>query len=187
MAEHAEQRTPPTPAATRAPGKDRARRSTGTRRQALLTLHIAAAVALLGTSTGLLIAALRAATRSDPQHAHTLYELMRLSTYSLGIPFSFIALGGGLLLGLTSKWGILRYWWVTTKLALLLATILVGALLTGPSIDTMLEDTGPGGPGDNDAQWALVAAVGSQIALVLSATVLAVFKPGGQRRWLRRR
>jgi hypothetical protein len=158
-----------------------------TRHKALLTVHIAAAVALLGTSSGLLIAALRAAMRSDSQQAHALYELMRLSTYSLGIPFSFIALGAGVLLGLTSKWGIVRYWWVTSKLALLLATIIVGALLTGPSIDQMAEATSPGRIGDDTAKWWIVAAVGSQIALVLSATILAVFKPGGPRGGWRKR
>jgi len=103
-----------------------------------------------------------------------------ISTYSLGIPFSFIALGAGFLLGLTSKWGIVRYWWVTSKLALLLATIVVGALLTGPSIDEMVEAS-PDRSGGGTAKWWVVAAVGSQIALVLSATVLAVFKPGGPR------
>jgi uncharacterized membrane protein len=187
MTEQADRRTPPTSIATRHAAEDRGRRWTGARRKALLTVHIAAAVALLGTSSGLLITAVRAATRGDHQQAHTLYELMRVLTYSLGIPFSFIALGGGVLLAVTSKWGLLRYWWVTAKLALLLATIVVGALLTGPSIDTMLEATGPSGVDDDDAQWTLVAAVGSQIAMVLSANVLAVFKPGGRRRWPRRR
>jgi membrane protease YdiL (CAAX protease family) len=158
-----------------------------TRRKAVLTIHIAAAVALLGTSSGLLIAAAYAATRGDPRQAHTLYELMRLSTYSLGIPFSFIALGAGAFLGRTSKWGIVRYWWVLSKLALLLATIAFGALLTGPSIDTALEETAPGGAGGGEARWTLVGAVAAQIALVLSATVLAVFKPGGPRRRRRNR
>jgi predicted integral membrane protein DUF2269 len=153
---------------------------TGARRRTILTIHIASGVALLGTSAGLAITAVRAATRSDPQQAHTIYELMRLLTYSLGIPFSFIALISGLTLAVSSKWGVVRYWWVTAKVAFLVATILVGALLTGPSIDTMLGETRPGFPGDDAAQWTLVAAVGVQIAMVLSAIVLAVFKPGGR-------
>jgi hypothetical protein len=153
---------------------------TGARRRTILTIHIASGVALLGTSAGLAITAVRAATRSDSEQAHTIYELMRLLTYSLGIPLSFIALISGLLLAISSKWGVVRYWWVTAKLAFLVATILVGALLTGPSIDTMLGVTKPGFPGDDRAQWTLVAAVGGQIAMVLSATALAVFKPGGR-------
>jgi uncharacterized membrane protein len=106
---------------------------TGSRRKLLLTVHIASAVALLGSSFGLLITAVRAATRGDQAQAHTLYELMRLLTYSSGVPFSFLALAAGVLLALTSSWGLLRHWWVLAKLGLLLATILVGALVTGPS------------------------------------------------------
>lgn len=158
----------------------RPQRLTGARRKTLLTIHIAPAVALLGTSSGLLITAVFAATRGDSQQAHTLYELMRLLTYSLGIPLSFLALTTGVVLAVTSKWGLLRYWRVAAKLALLLATILVGALPTGASIDAMLDATEPGGPGDDGAQWMLVAAVGAHAAMVLAAIFLAVFKPGGR-------
>jgi hypothetical protein len=110
---------------------------------------------------------------------------MRLLTYTLGIPFSFVALATGALLAICSKWGLLRYWWVTGKLVLLLATILTGALLTGPSIDTMLEATEHAPPGGSGARWTLVAAVAVQISFVLAATVLAVFKPGGRFRPVR--
>jgi hypothetical protein len=73
-----------------------------------------------------------------------------------------------------------------SKLTLLLATILVGALLTGPSIDTVLDATEPAGHGNEGAQWTLVAAVGAQVAMLLTAIVLAVFKPGGHVPWPRR-
>ena len=59
---------------------------------------------------------------------------------------------------------------------LLLATILVGALVTGPSIDALLDAAEAGA----DADWTLAAAVGSQAGMVLAAVVLAVFKPGGR-------
>jgi hypothetical protein len=55
-------------------------------RRTLLAIHIASSVGLLGSSIELLLAASRAATRSDPRHAHTLYELIRLLTYALGVP-----------------------------------------------------------------------------------------------------
>jgi hypothetical protein len=167
----------------RGPSTGRRQRLAAVRRKSLLAVHIASSVALLGTSTGLLITAVRAATRSETEQAHTLYELMRLLTHSLGIPFSFIALITGALLGLSSKWGLVRYWWVAAKLALLVATIATGALLTGPSIDTMLDISGSAGHGDDSATWTLAAAVGAQIGMVLAATVLAVFKPGGRMRW----
>lgn len=153
------------------------------RRRLVLTIHIASAVALLGSSFGLLITAIRAATRGEQEQAHTLYELMRLLTYSSGIPFSFIALAAGALLALTSHWGLVRHWWVTAKLALLLATILAGAVATGPGIDTMLAATAVGGSGSDGAEWTLVASLAVQLTMVLAAVALAVFKPAGRTPW----
>jgi len=158
---------------------------TGASRKTVLTIHIASSVALLGSSAGLLLAGLRAATRSEPAQAHTIYELMQLLAFSLGVPCSFIALLSGATLALTSRWGLVRHWWVMTKLLLLLATILTGALVTGRSIDAMLDDTAPGGTGGDGAQWTLVIAVAAQLTMVVAANVLAVFKPAGRTPWSR--
>jgi hypothetical protein len=81
--------------------------------------------------------------------------------------------------------GIVRHWWVTAKLTLLLAVIGVGATLTGPSIDTMLDFTERCDPSQSSARLTLIAAAAGQVAMLLAATILAVFKPGGQTRWPR--
>lgn len=65
--------------------------------------------------------------------------------FSIDVPLAFIALTGGVLVALTSKWGIFRYW-VTTKLGILLTTIVLGATLIGPSISTMLDVTETSNP-----------------------------------------
>ena len=110
-------------------------------RKAVLTTHIASAVALLGTTAGLTIMGIRTAGTDDFRQAHAVYDVMSLLTFSLGIPLSFIALASGVLLATTSKWGLFGYWWVTTKLALLVGVIVIGATVTGASIDTMLDVT----------------------------------------------
>jgi hypothetical protein len=81
----------------------------------------------------------------------------------------------------------LRHWWVTGKVALLTTTILVGALVTGPRIDELVDQTAPGQRGDPSQEWELVAVLGLQIVMVLTASVLAVFKPRGATPWSRRR
>lgn len=78
--------------------------SKGQRRKTLLTIHIASAVALLGSTAGSLVIATRAATRDDQAEAHTLYEAVGQLPLFLGIPLSFIALISGILMALTSKW-----------------------------------------------------------------------------------
>jgi hypothetical protein len=156
------------------------RRLVGGRRTAVLTVHIASAVALLGTSAGLVIMALHAGGRADRQSAHAVYEVMRLLTLSLGIPLSFTALVSGAALAVTGRWGLFGYWWVTLKLGLLVAVIVVGATLTGGSIGTLLDVTERTRPAMSDARWTLLAATGVQAAMVLAATILSVVRPGGR-------
>jgi Predicted integral membrane protein (DUF2269) len=162
-------------------GVDRRGRLSGSRRKVVLTVHIAAALGLLGASLVLLVGGLQAATRDDPQDAHATYELLRLATFSVDIPLAVITLLAGLTLALTSKWGLFRYWWVMAKLALYLGNLAVGITLIGPSIDTMLEVTEVNSPAEDSTRWTLVLLTGVQVAMLLAAATLAVFKPGRHR------
>jgi uncharacterized membrane protein len=139
-------------------------------RRAVLTLHITASVGLLGTTAALVAINVRAATTTDPQLAASAYELLTMFATLFGIPLSMTSLLTGLVLGLSSKWGVLRYGWVTAKLALNLSVILVGAFLLGPTTAAMAD-----GRGDNEA---LLIAGGAYDVVALSlATGLSVFKP----------
>jgi hypothetical protein len=162
-------------------------RLAGRARKAVLTVHIASAVALLGTTAGLSIMAIHTGASDDVRQAHAVYEVMNLLTLSLGIPLSFTALASGVLLATTAKWGLFGYWWVTAKLALLVAVIVVGATVTGASIDTLLAVTERQTPATSGARWTLVAAVATQAAMVLVASILSVFRPGGPIRSNRQR
>jgi uncharacterized membrane protein len=126
---------------------NRRHRLSGSRRKAVLTLHIVAALGLLGASTVMVVAALHAATRDDPQDAHAVYDLLRLLTFALDIPLAIVTLLSGLTLALTSAWRIFGDRWLTTKLALYLATVTLGVAVLGPSIDTMLDVTETSSPG----------------------------------------
>jgi hypothetical protein len=152
-------------------------------RRTWLTVHVATSVALVGTSAELLVTAVRAATRSDPYDAHSLYALMQLLIFSLGVPTSFVALGTGLRLVAISRWKLLRDLWVTGKLLLLAGTILVGSIATGPMSATLVRTSAGGHLGGSD-RWLLAAAIGAQATMVVTATALAIFKPSRRRRAL---
>jgi Predicted integral membrane protein (DUF2269) len=158
-----------------APPRARARLSLrpGTRR-AVLTLHVIAGVGLLGDVGAVLAVNIRAATTDDPGFAAASYELLTMFTVLFGIPLSFTALATGILLGLATPWGVLRYAWVTTKLALLVGVILVGALVLGPGTDAMR--SGAGG-----AEARLIAGSTYDVVALTLATGLSVFKPRRRR------
>jgi predicted integral membrane protein DUF2269 len=144
-------------------------------RRALLAVHIASSVGLLGASAGLTMTAVVTATTGDPELSDSGWHLVRTSGLVFGIPLSFSGLISGTLLGLGSKWGVFRHLWVMAKLALLVSTILVGALVIGPGADHLAAGSG-GSPG-------LVAAgAGWNVAALLTSVILSVYKPGGRRR-----
>jgi uncharacterized membrane protein len=143
-------------------------------RRALLTVHIIAGVGLLGDVAAVLAINIRAATTGDPALASASYELLTMFTVLFGIPLSFAALISGILLGLGSKWGVLRYGWVVAKLALLVGVIVVGAFVLGPGTEAMRT-------GDGGAEARLILGSAYDVVALTVATALSVFKPGGRR------
>ncbi len=143
----------------------------------MLTAHIVASVGLLGEVSGFLAVAVRAAASDDPAFTAAAYDLLAMFSLIFGIPLSFTTLGTGLLLGLGGKWGVFRYPWVTIKLGLIVTVILVGATVLGPSVDAMRD-------GDGDVAGRIVAGAAWNVAALLVATGLSVYRPGRARRAL---
>jgi hypothetical protein len=139
-------------------------------RRAVLTAHIIASVGLLGDVAAVLALNVRAATTTDPGFASASYDLLEMFSLVFGIPLSFAALISGLVLGLGSKWGVLRHAWVTAKLVLLLSVILIGAFVIGPATSEMQTGTG-------DAETLLIAAAVWDVLALALATALSVYKP----------
>jgi hypothetical protein len=148
-------------------------------RRALLTVHIIAGVGLLGDVAAVLAINVRAAGTGDPELAAASYDLLAMFTVIFGIPLSFTSLVSGILLGISSTWGVVRYGWVTAKLVLLIGVILVGALVLGPGTEAMRS-------GDGGAEARLIAGSAYDVVALTLATVLSVFKPR-RRRAARRR
>jgi uncharacterized membrane protein len=144
-------------------------------RRAVLTVHIIAAVGLLGDCAGVLAINVRAATTGDPGLAAASYELLDMFGFVFGIPLSMTALATGLALGLGTKWGVLRHLWVTAKLLLILSVILAGALIIGPATASMRD-------GHGGAETVLILASAYDVLALALATGLSVFKPGRRRR-----
>ena len=140
-------------------------------RNTLLTAHIMISVGLLGDSAGFLAVAIRAAMASDRETAMQFVEVLKMFAFVFGIPLSFGALISGIVLGLGTKWGVLRYPWVVTKVVLIISVMAVGGFMIGPAFTDMLER------GVDSTSRLMVAAAYDVVALAV-ATGLGVFKPG---------
>ncbi len=137
-------------------------------------MHIIMSVGLLGDVSAFLVVAIAGTSSADPSFAGASFDLLAMFSVVFGIPLSFGALITGVVLGLGTKWGVLRYPWVMTKLLLLLSVILVGAFVLGPTVDGLRKGTG-------SAEGLLIAAAAWDVLVLLIATTLSVFKPGRRR------
>jgi hypothetical protein len=78
-----------------------------------------------------------------PASAGAAYSFMQNLVYASAAPLSVLALVSGVMLGLGAKWGVLRFRWVTAKLALLLLTVLSGITIRGPLLERLIVAPSP--------------------------------------------
>ena len=111
--------------------------STTTRRWPLLILHVATTVSVLGTDLALLVLGVSGARGVDPKAvypaAHTLGEW-------LVAPLAILALVTGVLLAVSSDWGLAKYWWVTIKLAITAVLTVLVLVVVLPKLGSAADD-----------------------------------------------
>jgi purine-cytosine permease-like protein len=159
-----------------------------TRRLILLT-HLIAALGWLGVDVVIGVLAVTGFTADDPTRIAASYVALNTFAVPLLLIFGLSALGSGLLLSLGSRWGIVRYWWVTAKLIINL--ILSGLVLVAlqPRVTAAAEQVAHVDATLHDrlgtiASDLLYPAFVSGAALVAAACI-AVFKPWGRTPWAR--
>ena len=155
----------------------------GTARKSILAVHIASAGVWLGIDVVMAVLVFTAALGTDDDRTKAL-SLQSLELVAVGplLATGLVCLLTGILLGLSSRYGLVRYWWVAAKLVLNL--VLTGLVLVAlaPEVAAHAEqarqfDTGlPGALGVGNLIFPPIV---SPTALLV-AMVLAVFKPWGR-------
>jgi hypothetical protein len=105
----------------------------GRTRKALLVAHITAAGAWIGLDVVMGVFVFTAAASDDVRIQALCYQALALFAVWPMVTLALASLVTGLTLGLGTRYGLLRYWWVATKLALniALATLVLVALRPG--------------------------------------------------------
>lgn len=173
-------------AAPIAPSRPRARRQLKPPwRKLLLSVHLIVSVGLLGSDAAVLVLCIAGARGSDPS---TIYPAASLIASALLVPLALLALATGVILGMLTPWGIVRYWWVAISLALTVAGIVLGTFVLVPTLGAAADAAIAG----HGAQALSVDRLGlvkdtSAASIVLTVTVLlSVYKPFGRLRDRRR-
>jgi hypothetical protein len=151
-------------------------------RKSILLVHIASAGAWLGIDVVMAVLVFTALFTDDDRTKALSFQALGLVAVWPLLTMGMLCLLTGILLGLGSRYGLFRYWWVAVKLALnlLLSGLVLVAL--APEVADAAErarqfDAGlpaPLGVGD-----LIFPPIVSPTALLV-AMVLAVFKPWGR-------
>ncbi|TIL81384.1 MAG: hypothetical protein E5Y81_02780 [Mesorhizobium sp.] len=95
-------------------------------RKFALTAHVTSSVGTLGAVAGFLALAVAGLNSVDSQMVRAAYLAMELTAWYVIVPLALASLLTGLVQSLGTPWGLLRHYWVVTKLLL---TVLVTIVL----------------------------------------------------------
>ncbi|MFD4636846.1 hypothetical protein ACFWN2_05995 [Lentzea sp. NPDC058436] len=148
-------------------------------RKSVLAVHVASAGAWIGIDVVSIVLVLIGWTRTGDGRTSAYQALADLFVVPLlysALIAGAVCLLTGVLLGLATKWGLVRYWWVAVKLGLNVLAIGLMLAFLGPITELStgeqpLEDI-----------WFVAFLATTAIAVLCFAMVLSVFKPWGRTR-----
>ncbi len=158
-------------------------------RKLVLVVHVVTSLGWLGITMVNAVLTFTSVFTDDPRRQHAAILMMDQVGGYLLLPVSLLAAVSGIVLGVGTKWGLIRYKWVAIKVLLTLIALglTVFSLLPGlRELAAAAESTGDGvfvAPGRRpDGFYPIIVST----TMYLTMTVLSVYKPGGKTPYGRR-
>lgn len=143
-------------------------------RTALLTAHITVSVGWLGLDGALVALEATGLGTGDPGERAGIAAAMAAIVVWVLVPVVAASLLSGLVLALTTPWGLVRYWWVIIKCGIAGVLAATGLVLMMPRLHQIfMGEAEPVG-------MRLLIGRAIALALLLVATGLSVVKPWGK-------
>ena len=158
-------------------------------RRAALTAHVTSSLGWFGAVFAFLVLAVAGLRSGQDQTVRAAYVAMDLTARFAVVPLAFASLVTGLISSLGSAWGLLRHYWVIMKLLLVVVATIVLLLQLSPigHLAGMATGTGLRAGELGGARLSLIVHASGGLAVLLGATVLAIYKPRGLTRYGHRR
>jgi hypothetical protein len=150
-------------------------------RKFALTTHVTSSVGWLGAVGGFLVLAIVGITSQQPEVVRAAYLAMHLITWFVIVPLSLAGLLTGIVQSLGTSWGLLRHYWVATKLLLTVIATVVLLIHTQP-IDRVAAVAAVGMLSRSDLwqlRLQLVGDASAALFVLFATTTLSVYKPWG--------
>lgn len=145
-----------------------------------LTAHVATSVGWLGGAYATVVLAITAAVTGDRALQHDSYVLMGVFDYAVVLPLAVASLVTGVLLGLGTKWGVVRYLWVRVKLLATIGVVLAAMALRHGEIVEAIDASERGGQAMAGIGSGMVVSTVMPTLIITALTVLSTFKPWGR-------
>lgn len=166
------------PAAARsAPAAKRGWRMGPSLRKLTLTAHVVLSVGWIGLAGSLIALAVVGLGSGEAW----VYRAIGVLGETFLLPLGMGSLVTGILLGVDTKWGLVRHYWVAAKLVGTIGLVLATQLALGRFIASAAERAAAGGPVGEPAQSVLGGSIANLVLLIVM-TVLSVYKPWGRTR-----
>jgi hypothetical protein len=150
-------------------------------RKLALTAHVASSVGWIGGVACFLALAIAGLANNDELAAPAAYVAMDVTYRYVIVPLGLASLLTGLVSSLGTEWGLVRHYWVLTKLLLSIPLTILLFVHTRPvgylanaAAEGTLSNADLGGP-----RIQLVADSGAALLALLVAMTLALYKPAG--------
>jgi hypothetical protein len=153
----------------------------GTRRWFLFA-HVVCSMGWIGVELSMLTLGLVGLLDSNPVVVRSCYVVAGIFGGLFYFPAAALTLVTGVVLGLGTKWGLVRYHWVALKLVINVALLAGGSLLVMPRFVAASEAATRNEP-IGDTAIMLVSAMTAGLTLLLVATQVSIFKPWPKTRW----
>jgi hypothetical protein len=146
----------------------------------VLTVHVITSVGWLGAAYCSLVLTIAAIVTADAEVRRAAYLVMNLFDYTIALPVGLAALLSGVFLSLTTKWGLVRYYWVALKLVLTVVVYVAPLIVRSPLIDDAVARTAEPGATAGQVGTDLMTPGIISLVILTVATVLSVYKPWGK-------
>ena len=151
-------------------------------RKGVLLVHIASAGAWLGVDVVMGVLVATALVSDDGRTKALAFRALELVAVGPLLALGLLCLLSGIVLGLSSRYGLLRYWWVAAKLGLNLVLTALVLVALAPEVSAHADQAR-----QFDAGLPVPLEVGQLVfpplvspAALLVAMALAIFKPWGR-------
>lgn len=148
-------------------------------RRPLLTVHVVAAVSIIGADLVLLALGISAVGGADPQ---IIYPAASLVASRVIAPLVVVALGTGVLQAVLSPWGLTRYWWVTIKLVATVVFTGIVVFVLVPRLAASAEAAAAAQTFSTAERLPLAMVPSVAVTVLVVLVALAISKPGWRMR-----